>query len=434
MGNNLLGKNATNMNILNLIRANMGDIYQERIPEATLDNIADIGEAILSYEPFYNSFNQELINRIGLSYITRRDRFDNPLRSLKHGMIPFGTDVEEIYVGVAQAKVFDPEGSVDTVFKREKGLVKTAFHRQNRQEFYKVTISRAELKGAFISEYGLSDLIAKKMDSLYEGDSLDEFLLMKKIIGNHYTNGYFTPVVVPKVADMETAKQFTATLREYSSNLTFLKNTYNPLGLLTRTARADQVILISPKIEAMLDVEVLAMSFNMSKAELLGNIIVVDDFGLSGSQYENIQAVMMDRELYAVWDTLYETGSIYNPEGLYWNNTLHHWQILSTSMFANGVVFTTEPTPTAVVVNPTSVSIAQGASYTFKATVTGDSSNTVEWSITGNTSVDTVINSVGELTIGADETTGTDNITVTAKSVFKDTVSGTAKVSVTAKV
>lgn len=434
MPNNLLGSKATNVNILNLIRGNMGDIYQERIPEATLDNIAEIGESILSYEPFYNSFNQELINRIGLTYITKRDRFDNPLRSLKHGMVPFGTDVEEIYVGVAQAKVFDPESSSDTVFKREKGLVKSAFHRQNRQEFYKVTISRAELKGAFISEYGLSDLIGRKMDSLYEGDSLDEYLLMKKIIGNHYKNGYFVPVIVPKVEDMTTAKQFTATLREYSSNLTFLKNTYNPLGLLTRTARQDQVILISPKIEALLDVEVLAMSFNMSKAELLGNIIVVDDFGLSGSEYENIQAIMMDRELYAVWDTLYETGSIYNPEGLYWNNTLHHWQILSTSMFTNGVVFTTEPTPTEITVNPSTVSVAQGGTYEFKAIVTGDSSNSVVWSIDGQTSADTVINSVGELTLGSDETVGDGLITVTATSAFKETVKGTATVTVTAKV
>ena len=48
--------NASAMDILNVIRANASSTYQERIPEATQDNIREIGNAMLTYESTQNEF------------------------------------------------------------------------------------------------------------------------------------------------------------------------------------------------------------------------------------------------------------------------------------------------------------------------------------------------------------------------------------------
>lgn len=422
-------KLTNNVAILNSIRANMSTEYQDRIPEATRNNIAEIGELLFQYEPDLNSFNNELINRIGMEWITRKDKFENPLKALKKGMMPFGTTIEEIYVGVAEAKTFDPEKAETEVFKRELGQVETAFHKQNRQEFYKCTISRAELKGAFISEFGLANLMDRKLASLVEGDELDEYLEMKAILTNAYTKGLIKPIVVSDVGDIN--KNIVKKLRALSTSMTFLSNKYNALGVITKTSRDNQVILLSPEIESEIDVDVLAVAFNMSKADFLSRVIIVDSFGDEESVFANVLGMIIDRDTLMVWDTLYETGSIYNPQGLYWNNLLHHWEILSMSFFTNALVLVRDNVNvTAVTVNPTTATVKRGKTYDFNAIVTGDESNAVTWTLSGNTSEETYIDGLGILHVAKNETVATNSLTVTATSIYDSGQQGTAQVSI----
>lgn len=48
--------NKGGVDILNAIRNDASPEYQERIPEATRNNIADIGNALLSYTPTMSEF------------------------------------------------------------------------------------------------------------------------------------------------------------------------------------------------------------------------------------------------------------------------------------------------------------------------------------------------------------------------------------------
>ncbi|HWQ80127.1 MAG TPA: S-layer homology domain-containing protein [Anaerovoracaceae bacterium] len=84
-----------------------------------------------------------------------------------------------------------------------------------------------------------------------------------------------------------------------------------------------------------------------------------------------------------------------------------------------------------VVVTPEAVTVLNGMTQTFSATVngTGEYDNTVTWSVSGNNSSGTAINSFGVLTVATDETA--DTLTVTAVSNGDSTKSGTATVTVT---
>ena len=70
------------VNVLNVIRNNASAVYQDRIPEATAENLHEVGDAILNFEAQSNEFVNALINRIGLIILNER-MASNPLGVLK---------------------------------------------------------------------------------------------------------------------------------------------------------------------------------------------------------------------------------------------------------------------------------------------------------------------------------------------------------------
>ena len=121
---------------------------------------------------------------------------------------------------------------------------------------------------------------------------------------------------------------------------------------------------------------------------------------------------------------------IYNSEGLYWNYSFHTWKSFGISPFANAVILNPQTSSvTNITLSPSATTVAKGQSAQFSASVTteGFAPQDVEWSVNGN-SDSTIISSNGLLTVGSDETK--TQLTVTAKSVFTPTVSGTASVTV----
>lgn len=419
---------ATPERILNTIRANASDEYQNRVPVATRDNIAEVGNAITNYEPTRNEFLNALINRIGMVIIQSR-LYENPLRSFKKGMLEFGKDIEEVFVEIAKAQTYDPETAETEVFKRVIPDVKTIFHRMNRQDFYKVTISNDQLRTAFLSYRGIEDLIGRIVDSLYSGDNYDEFLLMKNLMNDYGAKGLFYPITVTEVTDEATAKKLTVNLRSTAKTLGFMSNQYNAQGVHTFTPIEDIVIFMTPQTEALMDVESLARAFNLEYADFLGRVVIVDNFG----GLENVQALMVDKQWFMVYDTLFNFTEQYNAQGLYWNYFFHHWQILSTSQFANAIAFTTEtPSVTSVTLSPKTATASKGQKVQLTATVvaTGMATETVTWAVTGSTDVKSTITSSGELSIASDEPN--TELTVTATSVFNGSKKDTATITVTA--
>ena len=423
-----MSKSATPEIILNTIRANASSDYQERVPVATQQNIAEVGNAITNYEPTRNEFLNALINRIGMVIIQSR-LYENPLREFKKGMLEFGKDIEEIFVEIAKAQSYNPEVAETEVFKRVIPDVKTIFHRMNRQDFYKVTISNDQLRTAFLSYRGIEDLIGRIVDSLYSGDNYDEFLLMKHLMLDYGDKGLFYPITVTAVTDEATAKKLTVKLRATAKTIGFMSPNYNAQGVHTFTPMEDIIIFMTPETEALMDVESLARAFNLEYAYFLGRVVIVDDFG----GLENVQALMVDRQWFMVYDTFFNFTEQYNAQGLYWNYFFHHWQVLSTSQFANAIAFTTEtPAITSVTISPKTATVSKGQNVQFTTTVvaTGMASEAISYNVTGAVSDNTTITSNGLLIVGSDETA--TELTVSAISIFNSSKNDSATITVTA--
>lgn len=439
----------TSPEILNAIRNSASQNYQNFIPYATPDaeSIKEIGAVMMQYTALQNEFLTALVNRIGRVLVTSK-LYSNPWAFLKRGYLEFGETVEEIFVGLARPFQFDPEVAETEIFKREIPDVKVAFHTMNYQKFYKVTIQNDQLRQAFLSWDGITDLIARIVDQMYTSANYDEFIVMKYLLARHILDGHIKPIEIQPV-NATNSEGIVTTLKATSNSLEFMSRGYNLAGVDTFTRKDDQFLFVNAAFDALIDVAVLASAFNMDKAEFMGHRILVDSFGsldekrlsllfaddpnykpitpTEKAQLDQIPAILVDRDFLFILDNFQNFTENYNGQGLYWNYWYHVWKTFSISPFHNAMMFVAgAPAVTGVAVSPSVVTALPGQTVNFSATVTTQNfaSQAVNWS-TDN--ADIPMDNSGNLYIPAGST-GT--VVVTATSAFDPTKSATATVTI----
>ena len=441
----------SSVDILNAIRNSATNQYKNYVPVATqdADSIREIGAIIMDMPQLQNEFLSALVNRIGRVLITSK-MYDNPWSMFKKGMLEFGETIEEIFVNIAKPFQFDPAVAETNLFKREIPDVRSAFHIMNYQKYYKTTIQNDQLRQAFLSWEGITDLIAKIVDAMYTGANYDEFQTMKYMLAKNILNGRLTPVSIPAVSSAN-MKNIVSTIKGISNKLEFLSEDYNIAGVKTHTKKADQYLLVNSEFDAVMDVEVLASAFNMDKAQFAGHRVLVDGFGdldierlnilfaddptyteINSNELEalnTIPCILVDKDYFMIFDNFYNFTEQYNGEGLYWNYWYHVWKTFSVSPFANNVLFIpAEPSVTSVTVTPSELSVeaGQSASLTANVVTTSFAPKTVTWS--SNTEGVTV-NGAGVVTVS--ENIAPDTVvTITATSTYDTSKFGTATLTV----
>lgn len=437
------------VDILNAIRNSATQNYKDYIPVATKDaeSIREIGAIIMDYPALQNEFLSALVNRIGRVLITSK-MYSNPIEMFKKGMLEFGETVEEIFVNIAKPFQFDPSIAEKEVFKREIPDVRGAFHVMNYQKFYKATISDRELKQAFLSWDGVSNLIAKIVDSMYTGANYDEFLTMKYLLARHILDGHMTVQEIPAVTTAN-MKAITAEIKGVSNKLTFMSSENNVAGVQTFSLKENQYLIMNAQFDATMDVEVLASAFNMDKAEFMGHRVMIDGFGnldiarlnilfADDPNYTKIgtadlealnaiPAIIIDADWFMVFDNLQEFTEQFNGQGLYWNYWYHVWKTFSVSPFANTALFVAgAPLVTSVKVNPSAANASVGQSLQLTATV--ETENFAPQSVTWTSDSDkATVDIRGKVTL-LEGATGTINITAT--SVYDSIKNGTCVITV----
>jgi len=458
---------ASAADVVNSIRSEVGGTFADQVPaainegqvlsdgtiatrEMALGTLRQIGDVITTFQPLANAFLSALVNRIGRVIINSK-MYSNPWAGFKRGLLEYGETIEELFVNIVQAQDFDPETAENEVFKRKIPDVRSAFHTMNYQKFYKTTVSNDQLRQAFLSFEGISDLIEKIAEVLYTSANYDEYLVMKYMLCYAMEHGAFHPVTIvqPTAAN---SNSVVTTLKATSEKLQFLSADYNQAGVYNHTPKGDQYFIMTADFSSIVDVETLARAFNIDKVTLMGHTVIIDQFTfttsetarlkeLLGTQYTalitsifaDVPCVCVDRDFFMIFDNFQNMTEQYNGEGLYWNYWLHQWKTFSTSPFANAVIFTDKtPDVSAVAVTPSELTMGKGTSTQFTATVTnaGFASTGVTWSILGQQSANTRIDGQGRLYIAQDESATT--ITVTATSVFDAGKSNDATVTVSA--
>lgn len=381
--------NASTIDILNVIRQNASLEYQQSVPEVTrATDIPKVGEVLYGTPAFANQFINALVNRIA-SVKVQSATFNNPYSMLKKGMIEFGETIEDIFVGIVKAVAYSPEKAEAREFKRTLPDVRTTFHTMNWRAMYPVTIQNDDLKLAFTSTDGVTNLIANIVEQVYTGAEYDEFLLFKYLLIKAISHGKMKPVSIDTSADF---KDSAVKFRGISNGLPFMSPNYNEAGVKTTTPKDRQVIFMDAMYNAQFDVNVLAGAFNMEKADFIGRLFLIDNWtdfdnerfdviraesdGLEEITAEEIalladvKAVLLDEEWFQVYDNLNQFAETYVSSGLYWNYFYHIWKTISYSPFANAVVFVDSTAsislPNSLTVEITNKSVSDEATvFTF---------------------------------------------------------------------
>lgn len=362
--------NASTIDILNTIRDNASLAYQNQVPEVqTAVDIPRVGEVLYGTPAMANEFINALVNRIAIVRV-QSATFNNPYERLKKGMIDYGETVEDIFVGITKAFTFSQEKAESRELKQYKPNVKSAFHTMNWKVLYPVSISQEQLKTAFLSNEGVTNLIADIVNQVYTAANYDEFLLFKYLIIKSVTAGQLKPIAVDGSDMHNYAKAF----RGKSNLLPFMSTDYNAAGVLNTTPKDRQVIFMDAQFNADFDVDVLASAFNMDKADFMGSLFLIDDFtSFDNDRFDviraesdgieevtaaelalmaNVKALLMDENWFQVYDNLAQFTEKFISSGLRWNYFYHTWKTISTSPFANAIVFVDD---SATITAPASV-------------------------------------------------------------------------------
>lgn len=344
---------ATAIDIVNAV-IETSSTLKDNIPLATNATLQATGGAIMQYTPFMNEFINGLVNRI-LFQEAHNMTYDNPLRIFKGVDIPYGTDVQDSIANPAVATPYDSSAMSD-VLSPASPDVKTVYYRRNRQDKYKVTVYDAVLAGAFTNADTFNNFVSMILNTLTSGDNIDEFKLMKGVVGQAINDGNinktsltagtdhraFAETIVTGLRAKYLQFQFPSTKYNCYQKMAKAKGIENATPLTTWTSPDRISVLVRADVAAYTDVEVLAKAFNMSKTDFLGRQVMVDSFGDTGDAAKTL-AVIADNTFLRTHDNRFQMAETpYNASTLSRTYFLHHWETMACSPFANAWAFTEE--------------------------------------------------------------------------------------------
>jgi hypothetical protein len=328
-----------------------------------------------------------LATRVG-KVIAHKNILTNKLAPFKMENMPLGYTMEEYFVECAKEHEYNQADAENTLFKRSLPDIKSAFYVVNRKSYYPATITDDDLRKYFVTWDGVNSLIARIVDSMYNGDNKDDYNYMKSALVSHYENGLMKIVNTEAVTDTETAKELARKITEYVSYLTEPTNEYNAMAVTKQNEYDDIYVILNGRTNSYLNIDWLAQTFQLEFAQFKTHVLVLPT--LPSTAIGDIEAIVCDSEIYRVFDQKYSVGVAYNAKGLYWNYFLHHWEGIATSRFANAIAFVSGAVierVTAIYSNPQVVEVRKGANIDVPFTVQKRGLN-AKYNLTATSNVD----------------------------------------------
>lgn len=330
-----MAKQVTNAELINAI---LSSEYGDRIPLATKDNLTDVAEKILSYAPAKNSLLDALYNKVALTIIDSME-FENPFDRFRRADITYGDTLEDIFVDIPEGYEYDAKD--ENPFAQVQPDVKALYHTINKQLQYEQTIHDPEFRRALRSPYGLDSLVTRIVNSLREASKIDDFLIGKEILSTESAYGkvvYLGERTADKNAD---GKALLEAIKTAGDGMKFPTREFNQQGVMDNTPKSRQVLFITSQYKNILDLDVLAGLYNLSKAEITQMMIELDNF----NDKTTIACALVDERFLNFHYALQDGGLIYNPKALATNHFWNSWSINTASLFKNAVLFKFEDKP-----------------------------------------------------------------------------------------
>ena len=351
----------TALNKMREMSVSTGSIYHQYVPVVTESTtIGEFGAPILDSQNI-NVLNDfvSLLKKVVFTAVYTKT-FNNPLAQLEGERMPLGQFIENTYTNPSLKRGFNPL-DFSGLLQRYESQTAVEYLSVNSDLQFMVTVTREKIRNAFTSWSNLEDFVAAQVNSLYNSCYITRYNQTKGLPLAAFYKGAVKYEVITNPTDEATAKNLIRKMRADYSKMQIPSTAYNAwqdvkgedaFALKTWSDPQDIVVLLSADVEALVDVEVLAAAFNMSKADFLGRVIVVDDF----SQYNDdgtvavdgsmIKAMICDKAWFKIKTQDFAMDEFYNANNRTWQYYLNDVRMVNYSLFANAKIYTTaEPTP-----------------------------------------------------------------------------------------
>lgn len=303
-----------------------------------------------------NEFLSALFNKVLYQTVASAD-FANPFKKYDGFPVNFGDTIENIFVEIPKGYKYDKDAT--DPFARLNPSVKALYASINYEMQYESTIYDSLLRRACLNQYGFMNLIDTILGTLAKGMSIDEYFATIYMLNNAdlYANGF--EEIERGVDDAQTAAKITKTIINTVSSFK-LPMTANNADHVMNVCSPDKCLLvIKYGLLNSINLDFLTGVFNLSKVDLLKNIIEVDGFQVQkpGDPDANpavdptlvgddIDFIIIDSDALDMHVALQDGGMIYNPKGKYTNHFYNLWKVISFKHFHNARAFKlVDPTP-----------------------------------------------------------------------------------------
>lgn len=326
------------------------------LPEDIVEKLATAqGE---EFQVTANQFLSALINKIVYSKVDKME-FSNPFKKFEGFPVRYGDTIENIFTELPQGYTFDKDAT--DPFAKKVPSVKVLYASINYEMQYCTTIQDALLRRAALNEYGFMQLIESILANMGTRKSVDEYTATIRMLNNAdlYADGFETLDVSVMSTETEKYKAITQKIIDVVADFALPCVDNNALKVLNVAKREDVVLIIKQSVLNHINLDFLSGVFNLSKVDLIKQIIPVRSFKTIAPDTEedaeevgeDLDFIILDAKGFDIHPALEDSGMIYNPKGKYTNHFTNSWKIISYKYFRNARAYkvkyepVTEPTP-----------------------------------------------------------------------------------------
>lgn len=287
-----------------------------------------------------NQFLDALFNKVIYQTVDSLD-FSNPFKKYDSYPINFGDTIENVFVELPKGYAFNKDAT--DPFVKVVPSVKSLYASINYEMQYETTVEDALLRRATLNEYGFMNLIDNILASLSRSMNIDEYYATIGMLNNQAIYGKNFETVTVGATKEETAKIVTDKIVEVATDMPLPSDENNALKVDNVTPSDRILLIVKQSILNRINLDFLTGVFNLSKVELVKNIIPVKSFQIKGDDEilkgEDLDFIILDTKGFDNHVALQDGGMIYNPKGKYTNHFTNLWKIISYKYFYNARAF-----------------------------------------------------------------------------------------------
>lgn len=426
------------VNIVNVLTNQVNKVYGTALPAVDKNSFSSFADQLRAAPDIVrNAWSEGLINLVGVQLIKNRRAYQSYFRKLR-GEEVRGNDIQLVMSNLLNVRSFTADADADDFFADEKADTRAQYVQVNYKGKIPLSVNEETLYQAFISEDRFMSYLDSLVLTMYNTLEMSDVNLVKQLINRNIAEGNIRLEIAAKPADQASALALTSKIKTIAGDMAVeMGPGYNLAGCDTFTPAEEGVIFTDTETRAVLETFALPWAFHEDYLSLEkdGQGIITK----SGA-FGDVHTIYADRLAFEIHPVIGfpKMTEFYNGSTLTLKRWLHYWAVYAMSFFNNVVAFAPE---SSLGITSATLKTYSGSLYANRGdTVINEVSAVVipsgkigdkfgTWSISGNVSSDTFIDSVsGKLVIAKDETAS--SVVVTWTSHIDNTVTATQTITI----